>query len=133
MTTKTRIVPVILSGGAGTRLWPSSRSSRPKQFLPLVDGRTTFEDTLARISDDQIFAPPMVVTGRDFSFLVADELLRAGLSGRIVLEPMRRDSGAAIAVAAELLRQVDPATILLVLAADHLVTEKAEFVKTAMC
>ena len=125
-----RIVPVILSGGAGTRLWPASREAYPKQFLPLLGDRSTFEDTLARISDRSVFSDPVVVTGEDFRFLVADQLERAGVSGRIVLEPKRRDSGPAIAVAAELIRARDPDAVMLVLAADHLVTDKAAFTET---
>jgi mannose-1-phosphate guanylyltransferase / mannose-6-phosphate isomerase len=125
------IVPVILSGGAGTRLWPSSREAYPKQFLPLLGDRSTFEDTLARIADRSVFTDPVVVTGEDFRFLVADQLARAGVAGRIVLEPMRRDSGPAIAVAAELIRARDPDAVMLVLAADHLVTDMAAFAATA--
>lgn len=131
MSVQTRIVPVILSGGAGTRLWPASREAHPKQFLPLLGDRSTFEDTLTRVSDRSVFAEPMVVTGEDFRFLVADQLTRAGIAGRIVLEPMRRDSGPAIAVAAELLRQQDPNAVMLVLAADHLVTDPKAFTATA--
>lgn len=125
------IVPVILSGGAGTRLWPASREAYPKQFLPLLGARSTFEETLARVSDRTIFADPIIVTGEDFRFLVADQLSRAGTAGRIVLEPMRRDSGPAIAVAAELAAAADPEAVLLVLAADHLVTDAGAFAATA--
>lgn len=125
-----RIVPVILSGGAGTRLWPASREAYPKQFLPLLGERSTFEETLARVGDPAIFADPMIVTGEDFRFLVADQLTRANRSGRIILEPMRRDSGPAIAVAAELLSRSDPDTVMLVLAADHLVTDTQAFAAT---
>ena len=125
------IVPVILSGGAGTRLWPASREAHPKQFLPLLGDRSTFEETLKRVSDPAVFADPIIVTGEDFRFLVADQLARAGKAGRIVLEPMRRDSAPAIAVAAELAYAADPEAVLLVLAADHLVTDAAAFATTA--
>lgn len=131
MSQQSRIVPVILSGGAGTRLWPASRETYPKQFLPLLGDRSTFEATLARVSDRTIFADPIVVTGEDFRFLVADQLARAGMAGRIVLEPMRRDSGPAIAVAAELVAATAPGAAMLVLAADHLVTDAAAFAATA--
>ncbi|QCI63199.1 mannose-1-phosphate guanylyltransferase/mannose-6-phosphate isomerase [Phreatobacter stygius] len=131
MSDQVRIVPVILSGGAGTRLWPSSREAYPKQFLPLLGDRSTFEDTLARVADPKVFTDPVVVTGEDFRFLVADQLARAGVTGRILLEPMRRDSGPAIAVAAELIRASDPNAVMLVLAADHLVTDSAAFAATA--
>jgi mannose-1-phosphate guanylyltransferase/mannose-6-phosphate isomerase len=131
MADTSRIVPVILSGGAGTRLWPASREAFPKQFLPLLGERSTFEETLARVSDRAIFTDPVIVTGEDFRFLVADQLARAGVSGRIVLEPMRRDSAPAIAVAAELIRKSDPDAVMLVLAADHHVTDAAAFAATA--
>lgn len=131
MTKTSTIIPVILSGGAGTRLWPSSREAYPKQFLPLLGDASTFEETLHRVSDRTIFAEPMIVTGEAFRFLVADQFARAGVTGRIVLEPMRRDSGPAIAVAAELALATDPDAILLVLAADHHVTNPKAFVETA--
>jgi mannose-1-phosphate guanylyltransferase/mannose-6-phosphate isomerase len=131
MSNPMRIVPVILSGGAGTRLWPASREAYPKQFLPLLGDRSTFEETLARVADRSLFTDPVVVTGEDFRFLVADQLARAGTSGRIILEPMRRDSAPAIAVAAELVRRADPNAVMLVLAADHLVTDAAAFAATA--
>ncbi|MCA0319497.1 MAG: mannose-1-phosphate guanylyltransferase/mannose-6-phosphate isomerase [Proteobacteria bacterium] len=131
MAEKSRIVPVILSGGAGTRLWPASREAYPKQFLPLLGERSTFEETLRRVADPLVFADPVVVTGEDFRFLVADQLARSGTAGRIVLEPMRRDSGPAIAVAAELIVRADPDAVMLVLAADHLVSDAAAFAATA--
>ncbi|MBL8571945.1 MAG: hypothetical protein JNK84_22960 [Phreatobacter sp.] len=76
MAEKSRIVPVILSGGAGTRLCPASREAYPKQFLPLLGERSTFEETLRRVADAAVFADPVVVTGEDFRFLVADQLVR---------------------------------------------------------
>jgi mannose-1-phosphate guanylyltransferase/mannose-6-phosphate isomerase len=127
-----RIVPVILSGGAGTRLWPASREAFPKQFLPLIGTRSTFEETLMRVADPAVFEPPVVVTGERFRFLVADQFERAGMTGRIVLEPARRDSAPAIAVAAALALTDNPGAILLVLAADHLVGDAAAFVRTAV-
>ena len=126
------IIPVILSGGAGTRLWPSSRNAQPKQFLPLVDGSTTFENTLLRVADASVFTRPIVVTGWDFRFLVADEFVRVGMGGQIVLEPVRRDSAPAIAVAAQIAMERDPDAVLLVLAADHLVRDRLDFVATAV-
>jgi mannose-1-phosphate guanylyltransferase / mannose-6-phosphate isomerase len=126
------ITPVILSGGAGTRLWPSSRDQLPKQFLPLVHGKSTFEGTLERVENRDLFNPAMVLTGTDFRFLVADVFARMKRPGRIVLEPMRRDSGPAIAVAAELIQRLHPNSLVLVLAADHLVTEIDLFVETVL-
>lgn len=131
MSSARKIIPVILSGGAGSRLWPASRKSLPKQFMPLLGNRSTFEDTLARVADASVFTDPLIVTGEDFRFLVADQLSRAGRSGRIVLEPLPRDSGPAIAIAAELALRADPEAVLLVLAADHLVADARAFAETA--
>jgi hypothetical protein len=63
-----KVVPVILAGGSGTRLWPVSRDALPKQFLPLVGERSTYQDTLLRVADANLFAPPIVITGADFRF-----------------------------------------------------------------
>jgi mannose-1-phosphate guanylyltransferase/mannose-1-phosphate guanylyltransferase/mannose-6-phosphate isomerase len=93
------IVPVILSGGTGTRLWPLSREGYPKQFWPLASSRTMLQETAARASGPG-FAPPMVVCGEAHRFLVAEQLREAGLDeARIVLEPAARNSAAAIAAA----------------------------------
>src|SRR5712672_596729 len=95
------IVPILMCGGAGTRLWPVSRESMPKQFVPLVGNRSTFQQTLERIADP-LFAQPIVITNADFRFIVAEQLRELNLTAEIVLEPARRDSGAAVAVAATL-------------------------------
>jgi mannose-1-phosphate guanylyltransferase len=94
-----QIVPVIMCGGAGTRLWPISRESMPKQFVPLVGQETTFQQVLARISDRDLFARPIIITSADFRFVVAEQLRERNVEADIVLEPMRRDSGPAVAVA----------------------------------
>ena len=79
------VVPVLLSGGSGTRLWPVSRTSLPKQFWPLVSPRSMIEETVRRALGPG-FAPPMVVCNEAHRFMVAEELLRAGVEGaRIVL------------------------------------------------
>src|ERR1043166_3469889 len=100
--TSERLTPVIMCGGAGTRLWPVSRESMPKQFVPLIGSRSTFQQTLERVSDPALFARPIVITNADFRFIVAEQLRELGIEADIVLEPMRRDSGAAVAVAAAL-------------------------------
>ena len=86
-----QIVPVIMCGGAGMRLWPVSRESRPKQFVPLVGQGSTFQQVLARISHPDLFARPIVITNADFRFVVAEQLRERGVEADIVLEPMRRD------------------------------------------
>ena len=122
-----QIVPVIMCGGAGTRLWPVSRESMPKQFVPLVGPGSTFQQVLARISDPELFARPIVITNADFRFVVAEQLRECGIEADIVLEPMRRDSGPAVAVSAVLAAERDREALVLVLAADHVVRKPDEF------
>ncbi len=114
----TMIVPVVLCGGSGSRLWPASRDSFPKQFLALTGETSLFQDTLKRVVGVD-FEAPVVVTGSDYRFLVAEQMRAVGVKGDIVLEPMRRDSCAAIAAAAHLALARDPQALVLVLAADH--------------
>jgi mannose-1-phosphate guanylyltransferase / mannose-6-phosphate isomerase len=125
-----RVTPVILCGGAGTRLWPSSREAYPKQFLPLIGDRSTFELTLERVSDPSLFDEPVIVTSELFRFLTADQLSRAARGGKIILEPARRDSAPAIAIAAHSIACVQADSLMLVLAADHLVRDIKGFVET---
>ena len=122
------IVPVLMCGGAGTRLWPVSRESLPKQFVPLIGERSTFQQTLTRVTDPALFARPIVITNADFRFIVAEQLRALGIEADIVLEPTRRDSGPAVAVAAALAAKRDPQAAVLVLAADHIVRKPQEFV-----
>src|ERR1700755_320701 len=95
-----RIIPLIMCGGAGTRLWPSSREVRPKQFLPLFGARSTFQDTLARVSDPVLFARPIVITNGAYRVMVLEPLNEFGVEAAVLLEPVRRDSGPAIAAGA---------------------------------
>jgi len=122
-----QIVPVIMCGGAGTRLWPVSRESMPKQFVPLVGEGSTFQQVLARISHPDLFTRPIVITSADFRFVVAEQLRERGVEADIVLEPMRRDSGLAVAVSALLAAERDRDALVLVLAADHVVRKPDEF------
>jgi mannose-1-phosphate guanylyltransferase/mannose-6-phosphate isomerase len=121
------IIPVIMCGGAGTRLWPVSRESMPKQFVPLVGQGSTFQQVLARISDASLFSRPIVITNTDFRFVVAEQLREQGIEADIVLEPSRRDSGPAVAVSAVLAAERDRDALVLVLAADHVVRKPEEF------
>jgi mannose-1-phosphate guanylyltransferase/mannose-6-phosphate isomerase len=118
-----------MCGGAGTRLWPVSRESMPKQFVPLIDDHSTFQQVLGRIGDATLFDRPIVITNSDFRFIVAEQMRQCGLAGDIVLEPMRRDSAMAIAVAASLAGERDPKANVIVLAADHVVRDQAAFAR----
>ncbi len=123
----TQIIPVIMCGGAGTRLWPVSRESMPKQFVPLVGEGSTFQQVLGRICDPELFGRPIVITNTDFRFVVAEQLRERGVEADIVLEPMSRDSGPAVAVSAVLAAERDRNALVLVLAADHVVRKPEEF------
>src|SRR5260370_18660728 len=89
----TRIIPVIMCGGSGTRVWPESRESRPKQFISLIGERSTFQTILGILPDPEIFAPPVVVTNLDYRFLPAQQLEGIGPRATICLEPPRRAHG----------------------------------------
>jgi mannose-1-phosphate guanylyltransferase/mannose-6-phosphate isomerase len=125
--TDQRITPVILCGGAGTRLWPVSRERMPKHFVPLIGNLTTFQQVLDRVSGSPLFAKPVVITNEDFRFVAAEQIRARGIGATIILEPMRRDSAAAIAAASEFTFKADANAILLVVAADHLIPDAAAF------
>ena len=118
-----RIVPVILSGGSGTRLWPVSRETFPKQLWPLVSARTMMQETALR-ARGPAFAPPVVVCNHEHRFLVGEQLRGAGVQDtRIILEPAGRNTAPAIAAAALLVAEQDPDAVLWMLAADHAVAD----------
>jgi mannose-1-phosphate guanylyltransferase / mannose-6-phosphate isomerase len=121
------VIPLIMCGGAGTRLWPASRENRPKQFLPLFGSTSTFQDTVRRVSDRRLFGRPIVVTNEQYRFLVAEQLAAITADADILLEPVRRDSGPAIIAGAMFaVDQADDA-IVVALAADHVITDDAAF------
>src|SRR5260370_38288844 len=92
-----RIIPLIMCGGDGTRLWPASREVRPKQFLPLFGVRSTFQDTTLRVSDAALFDRPIVITNLAYRFMVLEQLAELELEADVLREPMRRESGPASA------------------------------------
>ncbi len=120
------IVPVILSGGTGTRLWPASRESYPKQLLPLVSSRPMIVETALRVPNEARFAPTMVVCNEAHRFIIAEQLRGVGLGNcRIVLEPVGRNSAPAIAAAALIVAETEPASVLWVMAADAVIRDEA--------
>lgn len=128
------MIPVILSGGSGTRLWPLSRSSYPKQFLPITEDKTLFQLTLDRISNlNQSlinFQNPIIVTNEAHRFIVAEQLRQQQMNAKILLEPVARNTAPAIAAAAELALSYGEDPVLLVLAADHVIQDQDAFNKS---
>lgn len=124
-----KIVPVVMAGGRGTRLWPISRSSRPKQFLALAGEDSLFQETLQRVADSNQFAAPIIVTNEEYRFLVAEQAQEIGVElGAILLEPAARNTTAAILAAALYLKsEVEQEQVLYVLASDHKVTADAGY------
>jgi len=125
--TSRKLIPVILSGGAGTRLWPLSRRLRPKQFLELASSRSLFADTLARVRGDQ-FVDPIIICNEDHRFLVAEEFRQIEMDFQsIVLEPVARNTAPAIAAAATRIAAEDPDALMLVLPSDHVIGNVSAF------
>ena len=125
--TEGQIVPVILSGGAGTRLWPLSRELYPKQLLPLLSERSLLQDTAHRASGP-LFAPPLIVCNDEHRFIIAEQLRQLGIKPRaIVLEPAARNTAPAVAAAAKMLAAQDRDALMLVLPSDHSIHDVAAF------
>nr|WP_221444205.1 mannose-1-phosphate guanylyltransferase/mannose-6-phosphate isomerase [Rhodanobacter sp. MP7CTX1] len=123
------MIPLILSGGSGTRLWPVSRKNLPKQFLNLAGEGTLFQQTITRTRQLPGVASPIVVASEDHRFLAAEQLLEVGIrDATIVLEPLARNTAPAIALGALQAQQRDSDALLLVLPADHLIGDTAAFV-----
>jgi mannose-1-phosphate guanylyltransferase / mannose-6-phosphate isomerase len=128
----TRITPLIMCGGAGTRLWPASRESAPKQFINLLGARSTFQETILRVADAARFDKPVVITNAEYRHMVSDQLEAIGIEAHILLEPARRDSGPAIAAGAHFIGKDRPDALVMVLAADHIVRDQAAFKEAAV-
>ncbi|WP_410218341.1 mannose-1-phosphate guanylyltransferase/mannose-6-phosphate isomerase [Paracoccus sp. (in: a-proteobacteria)] len=123
----TKIVPVLMAGGSGTRLWPVSRKSFPKQFAALIGEETLFQASARRLSGPE-FAPPMVMTNSDFRFIVAEQLEQAGITpGAIVIEPAGRNTAPAILAAALMAAADDPDQLILVAPSDHVIPDRDAF------
>jgi mannose-1-phosphate guanylyltransferase/mannose-6-phosphate isomerase len=124
-----KILPVIMCGGSGTRMWPESRESLPKQFIPLIGERSTFQTIVSVVSDPAVFDPAVVITNYEYRFRVAEQLREIGAEAEILLEPDRRDSAAAVGAAAVWAAVRDPKTVVAVLAADHVFEDGKQFAK----
>lgn len=124
------ITPVLLCGGSGTRLWPLSRKSFPKQFAKLTGDETLFQSAALRFarSDYFDFAKPMIVTSSDFRFIVTEQLQEVGIDpGVILIEPEGRNTAAAVLVAALALVKEDPDAVMLVAPSDHVMSDLDQF------
>ena len=121
------IHPVLLCGGAGTRLWPLSRKSFPKQFAPLLGEETLFQAAATRMQGADV-AAPLVITGSDFRFIVTEQLAEAGVEpGTILIEPEPRNTAPAILAAAFHLAASAPDALMLIMPSDHVVPDKEAF------
>ncbi|MGV6853464.1 MAG: mannose-1-phosphate guanylyltransferase, partial [bacterium] len=124
------MIPVILSGGSGTRLWPLSRKQRPKQFLPVVEEETLFQSTVLRLKGIDDLEAPLIVCNENHRFMVAEQLRQLELSNQgIILEPIGRNTAPAIALAAIQASRCDPEARLLILPADHVIQDNEAFRK----
>ncbi len=122
------IVPVILSGGSGTRLWPLSRSAYPKQFLPLVEEHTLFQATLGRLSGLADRARPLIICNEEHRFLVAEQLRQREVNpSAIMLEPVGRNTAPAVACAALFARDLEQDAVLLIMPSDHVIQKPEVF------
>lgn len=121
------ITPILLCGGSGTRLWPLSRKSYPKQFVPLVGETTLFQASAQRLAGPG-FTPPLLLTNSDFRFIVTEQLSNVGIDpGAILIEPAGRNTAPAVLAAALWLNQQDPEALMLVAPSDHVVPDAAAF------
>ena len=123
----TQVIPVVLSGGSGTRLWPLSREKYPKQLLPLVGQRSMLQETVARLDGVVGLGEPMVVCNEEHRFVVAEQLRLLGKRGKIVLEPCGRNTAPALTLAALLARRSGADPVLVVMPADHVILDGEVF------
>jgi mannose-1-phosphate guanylyltransferase/mannose-1-phosphate guanylyltransferase/mannose-6-phosphate isomerase len=126
------IYPVILSGGSGTRLWPLSRQTYPKQLIALLGEKTLLQETVLRVAGQQDFAAPLVIANNEHRFLIAEQLRAIDCPAKgIVLEPAARNTAPAAALAAEMLVREDPEAIMALMPADHVIAD-TDALRTAL-
>ena len=124
------IIPVILSGGSGTRLWPLSRKLHPKQLLPLLNDTSLLQDTINRLKGLEGVEQTVVICNEEYRFMVAEQVQSTGVNASaIILEPIGRNTAPAIALAAFNAMLLDEDAVLLVLPADHDIKNVTEFHK----
>lgn len=121
------ITPILLCGGSGTRLWPLSRKSYPKQFVPLVGDQTLFQASAERLSGEG-YDKPLVLTNSDFRFIVTEQLAEVGIDpGAVLIEPEGRNTAPAILAAALYLEQTSPDALMLIAPSDHVIPDPDAF------
>jgi mannose-1-phosphate guanylyltransferase len=121
------IVPVIIAGGRGTRLWPISRRQKPKQFISLISELSLFQQTLLRVADHRGYSAPIIVTNLEYEFLVAEQVKACGIEpAHVILEPIARNTAPAITAAAMIAQMQGPA-VLHIMPADHQITAGKDF------
>lgn len=127
----TKIIPVILSGGSGTRLWPASRPSNPKQFMDFFGELSLFRQSLARINSEVSFEDPIIIANQEHRFLIMDELRKAKINAQaIILEPISRNTYPAITIAAIYAKSIGKeSSLLLVMPSDHIIRNQEKFLE----
>lgn len=122
------LYPVILSGGSGTRLWPLSRAALPKQLLALSSERSMFQETIRRLAGLDVKGGPLIICNQDHRFIIAEQMRQMDVKPEaIVLEPVGRNTAPAAVVAALMLQDKDPDAVMLVLPADHVISDVPAF------
>ena len=125
-----KIVPVVLSGGVGKRLWPVSRKQYPKQYMPLVSDKTMFQETILRLNGLDCLAEPVIICNEEHRFIVAEQCQQINITNpTILLEPIGRNTAPAIAAAAIQVQKISKDSTLLVLSADHVIKDLNQFHK----
>jgi mannose-1-phosphate guanylyltransferase / mannose-6-phosphate isomerase len=131
-TLTTPIIPVILCGGSGTRLWPLSRKSYPKQFVGIIGEGSLFQQSALRLTGPN-FKAPIAITNSDFRFIVTQQLAKIGVDpGAVLIEPEARNTAPALLAAALVVAETSPQSLLLAAPSDHLITEVSTFHDTIL-